>query len=62
MRKPHNILPLEAVLVLQRAAQTPITADDPLARVKAIEQATQRIRRDYPELFNQEDYQHETDD
>lgn len=44
-------LPADAVALLQRAAQTPITADDPLARVKAIEQATKRIKRDYPNHF-----------
>lgn len=57
MSKPHNILPLEAMLILQRAANTPITADDPLARVKAIEQAIQRVKREYPQMFNQEEYQ-----
>lgn len=51
---PHQVLPAEAVAQLQRAAKTPITADDPLARVKAIEQATKRIKRDYPHLFQQE--------
>ena len=49
-----NPLPPAAIAQLQRAAQTPITADDPLARVKAIEQATARVKRDYPEFFNQE--------
>lgn len=44
-------LPAEAVALLQRAANTPITADDPLARVKAIEQVTKRIKRDYPNHF-----------
>jgi len=51
-----QLLPLEARLALQRAAQTPITVDDPLARVKAIEQATRRVKTTYPSFFKQEFY------
>lgn len=39
---------------LQRAAQTPIPDDDPLARVKAIDQCIQRLRRQYPEFFRKD--------
>lgn len=46
-------LPPDAVALLQRAAITPITADDPLARVKAIEAATQRVKLKYPNLFKE---------
>jgi hypothetical protein len=46
-------LPQEAVDLLKQAAQTPITPADPLARVKAIEKATQRIQSRYPKLFNE---------
>lgn len=46
-------LPAEAVAQLQRAALTPIPADDPLARVKAIEQVTKRIKREHPDLFKE---------
>lgn len=53
---PHQVLPAAAIALLQRAAQTPITADDPLARVKAIEQATKRVRQQYPSFF--QEYQH----
>lgn len=55
---PHQVLPAAAIALLQRAAKTPITAEDPLARVKAIEQATKRVKRDYPHLF-QEQYANE---
>jgi len=51
---PPPILPAEAVALLQRAAQTPVTPRDPLARVKAIEQANQRIRNLFPHLFQTE--------
>lgn len=45
------VLPPAARIKLQRAAQTPIPADDPLARVKAIEKATQWIKQNYPQFF-----------
>lgn len=44
-------LPRDAVARLQRAARTPITEHDPLARVKAIEQAAQWARLKYPRSF-----------
>lgn len=47
-------LPIEAQEILKRAAQTPITRTDPLARVKAIEKAVQRIKDLYPHLFKKE--------
>lgn len=46
-----TVLPPAARIKLQRAAQTPIPADDPLARVKAIEKATQWIKQNYPQFF-----------
>lgn len=46
-------LPAEAVAQLQRAALTPIPANDPLARVKAIEHVTKRIKRENPDLFKE---------
>jgi len=57
-RPPHRVYPAAAVAQLQRAAQTPITEADPLARVKAIEHATQWIKQQYPDLFR-EDMNHE---
>lgn len=51
---PHSLLPPDAIALLQKAAQTPNTASDPLARVKAVQQATQRVKAQYPHLFIQE--------
>lgn len=48
---PANVLPREAAKLLQQAAQTPITRNDPLARVKAIEKAVERVKRDHPQYF-----------
>lgn len=44
-------LPFDARMALVRAAQTPIPPGDPLARVKAIEQAQALARRRFPDLF-----------
>ena len=52
--EPSRVLPAAAVAMLQRANQTPVTADDPLARVKAIEQATRRIKMQYPQFFKEQ--------
>ena len=51
---PSNQLPQIAVDLLRQAAQTPITPTDPLARVKAIEKATQRIKTLFPNLFKKD--------
>lgn len=48
-----NPLPPEAQAALARAAETPIPANDPLARVKAIEEVTKRIKRKHPEFFKE---------
>ena len=48
---PANALPRDAAKLLQQAAQTPITRADPLARVKAIEKAIERVKREYPQFF-----------
>ena len=58
-KKYHGALPLEAQRILMRAAQTPVTAADPLARTKAIEKATQRVKVQYPEYFQVESENHE---
>jgi hypothetical protein len=47
-------LPQEAVDLLKKAAQTPVTRADPLARLKAIEKATQRIKSLFPKFFKKE--------
>lgn len=55
--KAIRILPPTAIALLQRAACTPIPAYDPLARIKAIEQATSLVRAMYPFHFKpEEDY------
>lgn len=46
-----RILPPDAIARLQRAAQTPIPQNDPLARLKAIERAAQWTRLKYPRYF-----------
>jgi len=53
-RRPvQTTLPPQAVRLLQQAAQMPITRADPLARVKAIEKATERVKRQYPQSFKE---------
>ena len=49
-----RVLPLAAARALQRAAQTPNTPDDPQARAKAIDKATARIKREYPQHFKED--------
>jgi hypothetical protein len=49
-----RVLPAEAVKVLQRAAKTPITPVDPLARLKAIDAAIDKVKRMCPECFRHE--------
>ena len=54
MTKPlpeSTLLPKDARELLQRAARTPVTPEDPLARTKAIDKATQQIKRKYPHYF-----------
>lgn len=51
----HQLMPQHASDLLRQAAATPITRADPLARVKAIEAATERIRNLYPWLFKTEE-------
>lgn len=52
---PHSTsLPPAAAKQLKQAAQTPNTARDPLAKQKAIETATAKIRREYPHYFRVE--------
>ena len=48
---PAKTLPTDAAKLLQQEAQTPITRADPLARVKAIEKAIERVKREHPQFF-----------
>ena len=54
MIKASKLLPPSAVRALQEAANTPI-GNDRLARTKAIERVTQRLRRTYPHYFRSDD-------
>jgi len=47
-------LPQAAANQLKQAAQVPNTARDPLAKQKAIEAATAKIRRECPHFFRVE--------
>ena len=44
-------LPFPARSILMRAAQTPITSEDAFARVRAIQEAQERVRREFPAYF-----------
>lgn len=47
----NSLLPVDAQIELMRAAQTPITEDDPLARRKAVDKAIERVKSRYPNYF-----------
>lgn len=49
---PSTLLPKRAAELLREAAEAPET--HPLARRKAVDQAIERVKRDYPQYFNQE--------
>lgn len=50
------VLPDDARTALVRAAQTVIPKSDPLARLKAIEQATVRAKFQYPQYFKHKEF------
>ena len=50
-----NHLPFDARMQLVRASQTPITNGDPLARFRAVDEASDRIRYQYPHFFKKEE-------
>ena len=52
--KMPRMLPAEAHLKLIRAASTENTAKDPMAKQKAIEEATTWVRNNYPTYFKEE--------
>lgn len=53
---PATTLPRDAALLLQRAAQTPLTRGPAprMARTIAVEKAMATIRHQYPHLFQKE--------
>jgi hypothetical protein len=44
-------LPAQAQEILKKAAKTPVTRADPLARIKAMEKADQRVKTLFPQYF-----------
>lgn len=48
-------LPFNARMQLVRASQVPITSGDLLARVRAVNEASARVRSHYPEFFKKEE-------
>lgn len=52
--QPTPILPPGVSSALMKAAQTPITPADPLARQRAIEEVNRQARLRYPQLFREE--------
>jgi len=56
----HKLLPAEAQYQLRWAAQTEYSTLDPRARILAINEAAERVRRTFPSYFRQEQ-QNETE-
>ena len=50
-----KLLPEDARRILMRAAKTDVPMWDPMARVKAIEKATEQVKAMYPQLFTHDD-------
>jgi hypothetical protein len=48
------LLPWPAREALRRAAETPVTDADPLARRRAIDKTLQRLRNQYPDYFRKD--------
>lgn len=46
-----RVLPSIPAKLLQRAAETRNTLTDPLARLKAVEKAIEKVKKEYPEYF-----------
>lgn len=53
-RQLAQVLPQYLARALFRTSQTPIPANDPLARVRAIEEVSERIKTDYKQYFIKE--------
>lgn len=49
------ILPPGVSAALKRAAQTPVTPADPLARQRAIEEVNRQARLRYPQFFREDE-------
>ena len=55
MTQASKLLPHAARAELAKAAETPNTQKDPLAKLKAIDRTIARIRAQYPTYFRAED-------
>lgn len=55
------VLPPGVSAALVRAAKTPVTDSDPLARQRAIEEVNRRARLRHPEYFREEAFDGEND-
>ena len=51
--KLARVLPMDAAICLFRASQTPVRDSDQLARLRAIEQAIEKVKRECGWLFQQ---------
>jgi hypothetical protein len=49
-----DILPKAAREALMKAAETPVTKHDPLARRKAVDRAIEWVKYQYPDYFTKE--------
>ena len=56
MNLQHKLLPKEAQIRLIQASKVQPTRNDSLARLKAISTKTQQIKKQYPYLFTQENF------
>jgi len=56
MTTATTLLPPGVSAALMRAAQTPVTDSDPLARQRAIEEVNRKARLRHPEYFREEDF------
>lgn len=56
MNWQHKLLPKEAQIRLIQASKVQPTRTDSLARLKAISTTTQQIKKQYPYLFTQENF------
>jgi hypothetical protein len=48
----HTLLPLDAQAMLRRAAATPVTDADPMARLRAVDRAIKHVKLAHPKLFS----------
>lgn len=53
--KTQGALPSQAADALKKAAQVQPSAADPMARIKAVERATELARRLYPNHFKKDE-------